>query len=98
MSDARLPNPSPTTPRSADERVTAGRMLAALRAGADVRRRKVRRLRAAVRARAYENALKLHVAVDRLTADLQPPPSSAPDDHPISPGLSPGRAPEPPVD
>jgi hypothetical protein len=45
-------------------------MLSALRQGADVRRRKVRRVRGAVRAAAYENALKLHVAVDRLTSDL----------------------------
>ena len=58
------------------DRAAAERMLAALRQGADVRRRKVRRLRGAVRAAAYENPLKLHVAVDRLAADLDAPPQA----------------------
>lgn len=44
--------------------------LAALRAGADFRDHKVRRLRAAIRARAYENHLKLEIACDRLAAEL----------------------------
>ena len=45
-------------------------MLRALNEGADVRRRKVRRLRAAVRAAAYENPLKLHVAADKLAGEV----------------------------
>jgi hypothetical protein len=45
-------------------------MLLALRHGQDVRRRKVRRLRGAVRAAVYENPLKLHVALDKLADDL----------------------------
>jgi hypothetical protein len=45
---------------------TARRMMQLLRAGADVRASKVRRLRAAVRVKAYENQLKLSVAVDRM--------------------------------
>ena len=44
--------------------------LTALREGADFRGRKVRRLRAAIRARAYENHLKLEIASDRLAAEL----------------------------
>ena len=44
--------------------------LTALREGADFRGRKVRRLRAAIRARAYENHLKLQVAGDRLLDEL----------------------------
>ena len=56
-----------------------GRLLAALRCGADLRGRKVRRLRAAIRARRYENRLKLEVAADRLADDLlAPPPALAP--------------------
>jgi hypothetical protein len=53
-----------------DEQALVDELLAALRAGADVRDRKVRRLRAAIRTRAYENHLKLEVACDRLAAEL----------------------------
>ena len=56
--------------RSARDRADAERLLAALREGQDVRRRKVRRVRGAVRAAAYENPLKLHVALDRLADEL----------------------------
>jgi hypothetical protein len=41
-------------------------MLARLRAGGDLRRAKVRRLRRAIRSRTYENDLKLAVALERL--------------------------------
>ena len=41
-----------------------------LRQGADVRRAKVRRVRASIRTGAYENELKLHVAIDRLCAEV----------------------------
>ena len=57
------------TPREEDLAL-AERMLNALRNGSDVRRRKVRRVRAAIRALAYENPLKLHVAIDRLAGDV----------------------------
>jgi hypothetical protein len=53
-----------------DEQTLVDEFLAALRAGADVRDRKVRRLRAAIRAHAYENHLKVEVACDRLAAEL----------------------------
>ena len=52
------------------DRIAAARMLVALRAGSDVRRRKVRRVRAAIRTAAYENALKLHVAIEKLVSDV----------------------------
>ena len=50
------------------------KMLTMLQSGGDVRRRKVRRLRAAVRADRYENDLKLAIAADRLLGDLSPQP------------------------
>ena len=59
---------SRTTARSTAERALAERMLAAVRAGADVRTRKVRRLRAAIKVRAYENELKLTIALERMRA------------------------------
>jgi hypothetical protein len=65
MSEAK----SPSSRRDSD-RAAAARMLAAIRQGADVRKRKVRRLRGAVRAAVYENPLKLHVALDKLADDL----------------------------
>ena len=42
-------------------------MLEQLRTGADVRSRKVRRIKAAIKVRHYENALKLAVALDRMS-------------------------------
>jgi predicted alpha-1,6-mannanase (GH76 family) len=42
-------------------------MLERLRHGTDVRSRKVRRIKAAIRVRHYENALKLAVALERMT-------------------------------
>jgi hypothetical protein len=45
-------------------------MLAKLKAGDDLRRRKTRRLRAAVRVGKYENDLKLQIALERLLRDL----------------------------
>ena len=64
--------------RPLSERVLAQRMLRALKTGSDVRRNKVRRLRAAIRAMAYENPLKVEVALDRLSSDLRPPDSPPP--------------------
>ena len=52
--------------RSQQERELAHRMLEALKAGADLRTRKVRRLRAAIRVRAYENDLKFQVALEKM--------------------------------
>ena len=53
-----------------DEQPLVQEFLAALRAGADVRDRKVRRLRASIRARAYENHLKMEIACERLAAEI----------------------------
>ena len=66
--------PAEHTPaeRSLADRVLAARMLRALKTGSDVRRRKVRRLRGAIRAMEYENPLKVQVALDRLSSDLRP--------------------------
>ena len=46
-------------------------MLLMLRAGEDVRRRKTRRLRAAVRAGRYENEMKLTIAMEKLLSVIQ---------------------------
>ena len=56
--------------RGPADRALAVRMLASVKAGRDVRERKIRRLRAAIRVRAYENDLKLAVAVERMRTDL----------------------------
>ena len=56
-----------------DDHILVEQFLAALRAGADFRERKVRRLRAAIRAGAFENRLKLEIASDRLVSDLLAP-------------------------
>ena len=45
-------------------------MLALLRCGDDVRTRKTRRLRAAVRAGRYENEMKLTIALEKLLREL----------------------------
>ena len=58
---------TPAARRTAAERALAERMLAQLRGGADVRTRKVRRIKAAIKVRHYENALKLAVAIERMT-------------------------------
>ena len=66
--------------RSESDEAVARRMMELLRAGADVRERKVRRLRAAVRVKAYENQLKLSIAVDRMlkeTIEGEPQESAA---------------------
>ena len=47
------------------------RILSLLRRGADCRKGKVRRLRAALREARYENDLKLSVAADRLLQTLE---------------------------
>jgi len=51
-------------------RVLLRRLLARLRSGRDFRAAKVRRLRAKVRARRYENDLKLAITADRLLNEL----------------------------
>lgn len=53
-----------------DDKIIVKAFLDALRARADFRGRKVRRMRAAIRSGAYENQLKLEIAADRMAADL----------------------------
>lgn len=48
------------------QRGLVGRMLTRLRGGQDLRREKIRRLRRQIRAGAYENDLKLQIALQRL--------------------------------
>jgi hypothetical protein len=57
--------------RTAADRALAERMLERLRGGADLRARQVRRIKAAIKVRHYENALKLAVAVDRMTGAVK---------------------------
>ena len=57
-----------------EEKALVRQFLDALRNGADFRDRKVRRLRAAIRAGAFENQLKVEIATDRLAADLMDGP------------------------
>ena len=52
--------------RTRKERAAAARMLAKLRAGEDVRTRKVRKLRAAIKVKRYENSMKLAVALGKV--------------------------------
>jgi hypothetical protein len=52
--------------RTKAERAAAERMLEMLRAGKDVRSRKVRKIRAAIKVKRYENAMKLGVALAKL--------------------------------
>jgi hypothetical protein len=54
-----------------EDRALHRSMLSRLRRGADVRMPKVARVRDALREREYMNLLKLHVAADRLAAELQ---------------------------
>jgi hypothetical protein len=52
--------------RTKQERAAAARLMEMLRAGKDVRKRKVRKIRAAIKVRRYENAMKLGVAIGKL--------------------------------
>jgi hypothetical protein len=56
--------------RSRSEQAVAKRLLGSLRNGDDLRTRKARRLRGAVRAGRYENELKLAIAMQKLIEDL----------------------------
>jgi hypothetical protein len=66
-STPRTPARPITAARTAADRALAERMLERLRGGGDIRARKVRRIKAAIKVRHYENALKLAVAIDRMT-------------------------------
>lgn len=54
-----------------EERALVASMLRRLQTGKDLRQAKIRRLRRAIAAQAYENLLKLDVAADRMAEELQ---------------------------
>ena len=54
------------TKRTKKQQATAARMLELLRAGKDVRQRKVRKIRAAIKVRRYEDTMKLAVALGKV--------------------------------
>jgi hypothetical protein len=56
--------------RKRPRRAPVARLMALLQSGKDVRKTKVRRVRAAVRAKRYENDLKVSIAVDRLLKEV----------------------------
>jgi hypothetical protein len=49
---------------------TAEHLLAMIKNGRDTRAAKVKRIKAAIEARTYENNLKLQIALERLLRDL----------------------------
>jgi hypothetical protein len=59
-----------TKPRSRSDRAAAKRFMSLIKAGADTRVKKIKRIRQSVRTRSYENELKLSVALDRMAQDL----------------------------
>ena len=61
--------------RSKADRALATHLADLLRQGADLRVRKARRTRTAIRVRSYENDLKLQVAIERLIDELLPTPA-----------------------
>lgn len=68
MSKRTTVKSKPSRPRK--EKTLAAKMLRRLREGHDLRTRKTRRLRAAIRVERYENDLKLQIALDRLISNL----------------------------
>lgn len=65
--------PKPAATRTDADHALVDRLLTATRAGVDVRARKIRRLKAAIKVGVYENDLKLDVAVERLLDALSDP-------------------------
>jgi hypothetical protein len=65
------PRAGTATPRrSRADQAMAERLMSLLKAGADTRTSKVKRIRQSVRSRSYENELKLSVAMERMAQDL----------------------------
>jgi len=61
---------SSARPRRTEKPAVVARLLKRLKAGADLRRGKVGRVKSALRHEAYFNTLKLDVAADRLAGEL----------------------------
>ena len=64
------------SPEKAAERAVVVLMLAKLKAGEDLRRAKINRLKDAILADDYENSLKLDIAADRVVDAMEPLSSS----------------------
>jgi hypothetical protein len=60
----------PKPRRSRADRAAVKMFMSLLQAGSDTRIKKVKRIRQSVRTRAYENELKLSIAMDRLVREL----------------------------
>jgi hypothetical protein len=71
MTAPTAPNSATQPCRTFKEKRQAVALLKKLKRGDDLRRRKTRRLRGAVRAHRYESELKLIIAIEKLLADLQ---------------------------
>ena len=67
----RKTSPSTKVKRTRAEKTLATKMLRRLREGDDVRSRKARRLRAAIKVNRYENDLKLQIALERMVESLR---------------------------
>jgi hypothetical protein len=63
--------PAPKKRRSRTDRAVAQQLLARLRQGEDVRKRKARRVRAAIKVGVYDNDLKFKIAMERLVSELR---------------------------
>lgn len=63
--------PAPKKRRSRNDRAFAQQLLARLKGGEDVRKRKARRVRAAIKVGVYENDLKFRIALERLVSELR---------------------------
>lgn len=69
-STRRANTPAPQKRRSRNDRAIAQQLLARLKEGEDVRKRKARRVRAAIKVGVYENELKFKIALERLVSEL----------------------------
>jgi hypothetical protein len=57
--------------RTRNDRAYAQQLLTRLKEGEDVRKRKARRVRAAIKVGVYENELKFKIALERLVSELR---------------------------
>jgi len=71
MSDRRPESSETVSSAEPAQRAFVALMLAKLKAGKDLRRAKVNRLRDAILANDYENSLKLDVAADRVVDAIE---------------------------
>jgi len=72
MSDRTPETPLTLSSAKPAERAFVALMLAKLKAGEDLRRAKIDRLKDAILANDYENSLKLDIAADRIVEAMEP--------------------------